>query len=157
MTMNKILFLDIDGVLNSDSTKERFLQFTGISIFLATKLCRWLEKRKEVGVVLSSTWRLEDAFRNHVKLQGIDFVDCTPDLRSAGLKRGFEIEMWLKDHPNVTTYGILDDYDPSMFLAQQRPWLVQTSPIFGLRDRNLAKLDDLMGLKDGTSGNMLGP
>lgn len=144
--MNKILFLDIDGVLNSDSTKERFQQFTGISIFLATKLQRWLQGRLAVAVVLSSTWRLEDAFRNEVRLRGIDFIDCTPDLRSSGLKRGFEIEMWLKDHPNVTTYGILDDYDPTVFLAHQRPFLVQTSPIFGLRDRNLAKLDDLMGL-----------
>lgn len=146
--MNKILFLDIDGVLNSDSTKERFQQFKGISIFLATKLQRWLQARKDVAVVLSSTWRLEDAFRNEVKLRGIDFIDCTPDLRSSGLKRGFEIEMWLSEH-NRPTYAILDDYDPTIFLAQQRPFLVQTSPIFGLRDRNLAKLDDLMGLKDG--------
>ena len=57
----KIIFLDIDGVLNRDSTKEKFRDFTGVDVYLTNKFLTWLEG-KDYDVVLSSTWRFEESF-----------------------------------------------------------------------------------------------
>lgn len=140
----KVIFLDIDGVLNNDFTKEKFRNFTGIDVRLASLLRSWLIRHPDVSVVLSSTWRLEEEFRDEVKRNGVKFKEVTPDLRAQGLKRGFEIEAWLNINPS-TQYVILDDYGPDQFLAHQRPFLVQTSPIHGLRNKNLGRIENLMG------------
>lgn len=55
----KVLFLDIDGVLNRDGTRERIGGYVGLDKKLVDKLLGWLASHPEVQLVLSSTWRLD--------------------------------------------------------------------------------------------------
>ena len=103
----KILFLDIDGVVNCSDTKQRFEGCLGIDPEKANLIKKILE---ETGakVVLSSVWRLKDTSREHVKEKVCDFIDITPDFGECGF-RGEEIDSWLNKNKQVTKYAIVDD------------------------------------------------
>lgn len=103
----KVLFLDIDGVCNAiGSTTERFMGFIGIDTELASRV-QSIVAQTGCKIVLSSTWRLDEPFRDEVRRVVGDFIDVTP--RFDGAMRGDEIEHWLKEHPEVERYAILDD------------------------------------------------
>jgi len=138
----KIIFLDIDGVLNRDSTKELFRDFTGVDVYLVKKFLTWLEG-KDYDVVLSSTWRFEESFMAELRRNGLSWIAETAMLHRYGLNRGWEIEGYLDANP-VINYVILDDLHPGMFLIHQRPQLVQTSPVHGLRDKDLKRMEKLL-------------
>lgn len=125
----KVLFLDIDGVCNSEEymTSGRHIKGTmlGIDPFPAV-LVKMIVQDTGCDVVLSSTWRLNKDSREDVRREVVDFVDVTPDLWREGKHlRGEEIEDWLNRHPEVTRYAILDD-DTDM-LAYQAPNFFKTS------------------------------
>ena len=132
----KVLFLDIDGVLNNDSTLERCGHFLGVERAISDKLVRWLDEHKDVSVVLSSTWRLHPWMHEHLHEAGIKWVDVTPDIGP----RPVEILHWLQQHPDVTHWAALDDMDLSSLGAN----FVQTDFQYGLRDSDLAKLTELL-------------
>lgn len=131
----KVLFLDVDGVLNEDTTPTRTKSRV---IFIdEEKLMRLKRIVDATGakIVLSSTWRydrddprynadfleLQEAFHN----VGLDFYDFTP-IDAIGIRRGMEIKAWLGLHPEVERYIILDD---ALFDYEARgllPHLVKT-------------------------------
>lgn len=140
--MNTI-FLDIDGVLNNDYTKERFAGFTGIDKRLCKMFLDWFDKDK-YQIVLSSSWRIPSAygdFLQELRDNGLSWVEETPHLK--GLRRGLEIQCSIEEL-SIEKYVILDDMGPSEFLKHQRPFLVQTSPIHGLRLKNLNKIEQII-------------
>lgn len=144
---DRIIFLDIDGVLNNDHTKEKFMGFTGVDERLAKMFVDWYSTR-DYTIILSSSWRIDTAFgdfKAELKRNGILWFDETPQLLSLG--RGREIKVKL-DQYVPEKYVILDDYGPSEFLKEQRPRLVQTSAHKGLEPKKLAKIDELMGYVD---------
>lgn len=107
----KVIFLDIDGVVNCATTKQRHGGFIGIDPEKA-ELVKRLIKNTGAKVVLSSTWRLDEESREHVKLVVTDFIDVTPRFRFdhiRGDRRGEEVADGLSRHPEVTRYAILDD------------------------------------------------
>lgn len=136
----KVLFLDIDGVLNRLGTKERFNGYLGVDKELLSRLLTWLKERPDVKVVLSSTWRLDPVFTKHLQMLGISWIDVTPDMHDLG--RGMEINHWLMKHLDVTHIAILDDIAIKGPMAQ---YLVQTSEKYGLREKDLIKLNKLLG------------
>lgn len=145
--MRKIIFLDIDGVLNNDYTKEKFSGFTGIDARLRDMFLSWWKER-DYFLVLSSTWRIPSAYGNffgHLIENGLSFVGETPYLK--GIGRGHEIQAYLLENtsPELTRFAILDDLGPSEFLKHQRPFLVQTSARKGLEPKKLKKLDEILG------------
>lgn len=113
-----VLFLDIDGVVNCASTKNRFRGFLGIDKNKA-ELVRKIVNETGCSVVLSSTWRLDDISRDHVRKNVCDFIDVTGDLSGTEFRgsRGEEIRQWIIKHPDVTRSAILDD--DSDFYADQ--------------------------------------
>jgi len=137
----KLLFLDIDGVLNCKMTKERWNGLIGIDRRLVSMFLEWLSG-KDVGIVLSSTWRLYDDTKEHLADAGLSWIGQTADLRAV---RGHEIAQYLNETPGVAAYAILDDY--ADMLPEQLPFLVQTSPVHGLRRRNFAKLNRILGYR----------
>lgn len=139
----KVLFLDIDGVLNNESSKERFNCFTGIDQRLLKLFKDWW-KPSEVNIVLSSTWRTDPEFVNHLIENGLTFIGHTPKI--ANVPRGHEIGIWLDNHLDVTKFAILDDCTD---LQPLRKYLVQTSARWGLQTKHLNLVDKL--LKDDTS------
>lgn len=114
----KVLFLDIDGVVNSRRSWVRQGQLSGIDPELADQVRRIIA---ETGceVVLSSTWRCWPDSLARVRA-GVtpDLYGTTPVLDGY---RGQEVKQWLADHPEVTRYAILDDntdFDPDQPLFQ---------------------------------------
>jgi Swiss Army Knife RNA repair-like protein len=137
----KLLFLDIDGVLNCKMTQERWNGLIGIDRRLVSTFLEWLSG-KDVGIVLSSTWRLYDYTKEHLADAGLSWMGETPKLRAI---RGYEIAQFLNERPGVEAYAILDDHDD--MLPEQLPFLVQTSPVHWLRRRNFAKLNRILGYR----------
>lgn len=142
----KILFLDIDGVVNSvrsataqggypwavDEPSMRL--FDPVAIALIKKLC----DETETKIVLSSTWRMMfDAVQFGKKL-GLPIIDKTPVMGSA---RGQEIKAWLvlNEHPK---YAIVDD-DEDM-LEEQKAFFVRTDSYEGLSYRDYLQLKTLL-------------
>ncbi|MDP3963492.1 MAG: HAD domain-containing protein [bacterium] len=130
----KVIFLDIDGVLNrigvAGRTDQRYRGRIGIDPELAEKF-NALVKRTGASVVLSSTFRLEVGWYFILKDSGIDtkpFIGATP--RLPGCPRGEEVEKWLEDHDDVERYAIIDD--ESDMLAHQK--LFKTQYGTGLTD-----------------------
>lgn len=121
----KVLFLDIDGVVNNVGTTQRFEGYIGIRPSLAKHIKNIVEQTG-CKIVLSSTWRLHGNSRLHVREQVGDFIDITPYFPTK--LRGDEVLSWLSYHPEVTKYAILDDN--SDFLGGQP--LFRTSSAFGI-------------------------
>lgn len=114
----KIIFLDVDGVLNN----KDYLLSTQDALSLdpsCVDCLRRLIKSTGAKVVLSSSWRHSKRkikyLENTIKIK---FYDILPDLHE---RRGNEINAWLKNHKEVSKYIILDDED------------------FDIRDKNLIK------------------
>lgn len=141
----KVLFLDVDGVLNRDGTKERIDGFTGLDATLVERFMFWHKKHPEVEIVLSSTWRLPSAFTNpHYNAlldAGFVFKGETPHMPYEG--RGAEIASWLSNHPEVTHIAILDDIAIKGKVAK---YLVQTSEKDGVTKSKLNKINKLLDL-----------
>jgi hypothetical protein len=163
----KVIFLDFDGVLNSsasfimESRKKKKLMETdpeaGREFRVNNTLCHVctsnfqyiLDKcEDDVKIVISSTWRnLYDLewLKSHLASYGIDssrVIDKTPS--SFNRERGFEINEWLEDHPEVTEFVILDDN----FIGngyEQAGKVVATSWATGLTLDACLKAIDILG------------
>lgn len=142
----KILFLDIDGVLNSTRTCVAFggypMELYHLEAFdqVAIRLIRRLCDSAGVQVVLSSAWRLTHDFKDVGKTLELPIIDRTPSLCGA---RGLEINAWLAAHPGVEQYAIIDD-DPDMLPSQQNNF-VQTSHQEGMNFADYQKLCAIFG------------
>jgi HAD domain in Swiss Army Knife RNA repair proteins len=107
----RIIFLDIDGVLNCASTKNpRKLPYVVDRKLL--KRFMGLVQRTGAKVVLSSTWRYDPAGLFSAKCWGIPFIDTIPDMPSK--PRSVEIKTWLKQHPYVERFVVIDDEDDEL-------------------------------------------
>ena len=119
----KIIFLDIDGVLNTYSTICEGVNWEPSLV----KILKRIITETGVKIVLSSTWRKIDRYCNIIKNDmKIDYIDKTPELWQ---KRGIEIQEWLDKNPNVEKFIILDDDSDMVHLMS---YLLQTDGEFGL-------------------------
>lgn len=130
----KVLFLDIDGVLNSDTDFFELRKFGHpINEIKGSKvinrghlaLLQQIIEDTDAKIVLSSTWRLHYSLDDmHEMFTARDFElgrevfhDITPS-HSRGFSdnhyrhRGGEIREYLKAHPEVEKFIILDDVKP---------------------------------------------
>jgi FMN phosphatase YigB (HAD superfamily) len=138
----KIIFLDIDGVLvNHESLRRRKSPtYARASPACVSALNHILEQTGAV-IVVTSTWRahgfnkLNRIFEEewHIKKSIFGF---TPDLTQkrgilfTGVERGEEIQKWLDENQNIVgTFVILDDDNDMKHLL---PHLVRTTGRTGL-------------------------
>lgn len=109
----KVIFLDVDGVLNSDeyfnSIKDQKINTIENQIDInKVKLLKQAVNTTGAKLVLSSSWRYTKN-ANNLKALLLNYgmiVDSTPFLNN---ERGKEIKKWLDEHKNVEDYVILDD------------------------------------------------
>lgn len=107
----KVIFLDIDGVLNSKKTPNpRELPYI-VDKKLLSRLNKLLE-RTGAKVVLSSTWRIDPVGLLAAKHWGVPFIGCCPDMPESPRRK--EILSWLAKHPKVTRYVVIDDEDDEL-------------------------------------------
>ena len=153
--MSKIIFLDIDGVLNTERQHDYCVErgiapVDGFSYAFdpeaVANLARIVEQTG-ADIVLSSSWKYWglSAMQNMWANRGLPgkIIDITPDtvsddmLLSVDLDmmlpavKGSEIKEWLASNGSqVTHYAILDDL-PDM-LPEQEPYFVQTDSRVGI-------------------------
>lgn len=141
----RIVFLDVDGVLNSHAWWARKAfepahpQLDPEAVARLDRLCR----ETGAAVVVSSTWRSAGATHMREVLGAVGFkgrvIGCTPQMARMGtngvylgVERGHEIAQWLSTFPRpVERFVILDDEDD---MADLRGFLVQTDYAVGLTD-----------------------
>lgn len=137
--MKKVLFLDIDGVVNSViGFRERGYAKPDpffIEPHLAIRLKSLISKIEPIDIVLSSTWRFYKTNEEMSEMLGVKIVDSTPRLFNRD--RGHEITLWLEDN-ECDLYVILDDNTDMTEKHIKR--LVQTNSEFGLRDEDVAEV-----------------
>lgn len=115
----KVVFLDIDGVVNTlqlDENLEPKYYTEHDGKVGNEQAVRWLNKlclETQAHIVISSSWRHGGigVVRKCLYNSGLDpnimIIDQTPTKFSKD--RGYEIHLWLKDHPEVEQFVILDD------------------------------------------------
>ena len=135
----KVIFLDVDGVLNTKESGYGGFFDTGLSKDAIThNIVRWdqacvdrlVEVVKQTGahIVLSTYWRLcftvEEFFHFFALYTDhpMPIIDRTADLSEsfAMAPRSLEIHEWLKAHPEVTSYVVIDDLTPREFRLDTR-------------------------------------
>jgi hypothetical protein len=147
----KLLFLDIDGVLNSIAyfrrrdpiTAQKCRDIDPDAVMLLNEVI----ERTGCSVVLSSTWRLFglDAVRETLAERGFTgtLIGATPVLSDNNPnRRGREILSWLKTSGERATVAIVDD-DTDM--GPLLPRLVKTSTVDGLQRGHVEELVRLLG------------
>ena len=104
----KVIFLDIDGVLNTTKARKPSKEAKVVEPALLNQL-HWLLEQSGALIVLSSTWRHEPNGLTSARRLGIPFRDVLPDLRPR--PRNEEIVAWLKAHSDVYRFVVIDDDD----------------------------------------------
>ena len=159
--MRKIIFLDIDGVLNTqdwhsrmtkDIPKDEFgYAFDPVAV---ANLARIIEKTDAV-IVISSSWKFYGVakLRQMWKIRNLPgtILDITPntvsdevllnanlDEMELGVCRGNEIKEWLSKHKGeVSNYVIIDDFDD--MLPEQEDHVVLTDTLIGITEFDAEK------------------
>ena len=121
--IEKVVFLDIDGVLNTDNRYEEE-NFVAINEKFVQNLALIVHETK-ASIVLSSSWRygLEDMYDyigkemdpnikllvDTLKKYDMHIYGMTPVRFNGPNGRPFEIRAWLSDKSNLKNFVILDD------------------------------------------------
>lgn len=157
--MAKIIFLDVDGVLNNAYSKASVTDEFGTTYVGAAtakiKKLKKIVKATDAILVLSSDWRFYSAhmtyLSNKLRKNGMRIMSTTPDISRS--KRGAEIRKWFRSNNdlNVEQWIVLDDeifsdfYDftPGDPLGRIMDHLVKTKDFYdtggGLQDMDVEK------------------
>lgn len=151
MIKTKIIFLDIDGVLNSHRSMYAWCN-TNLDP-VAIDLLEALIKETGAIVVISSTWRGQgcDKWRQEI-------IDDIPMLHEhlhddwytpwiSVCKRGVEIQEWLDVHDEVI-YVIIDDDDDESHPPNQMTNFIKVIPEYGLSHFDYEKALKILGAKE---------
>lgn len=148
---DKIIFLDIDGVLVTRESRQRFNSARVFSPECVMVLKSIVEKTG-AKIVISSTWRFhgnwEESIRERFAVAGWPdppIVDKTPILVDFPGFRGDEISAWLLAPPEVECFIIIDDVND--FAPDQLPRFVQTDAGEGLTMAHRDRCITLLGPK----------
>ena len=163
--MMRVLFLDIDGVLNSDSWNASHQSEIAQGILIdraAVGLLARLVQETKAQIILHSGWRMWfDAQLRPLRREaeilvrlfaeaGLSLAGITPDLtteeirqsRRFSLVKGEEIMAWLAGRSDVEAWVVLDDLElPG---EQIRLHQVQTDPAVGLTLQDVKKAKQLL-------------
>ena len=152
--MREIIFLDIDGVLNTRDWHSRMANDTPRDEFgwvfdpVAVENLAHIVKETGAVIVISSSWKFYGVakLRQMWKIRNLPgtILDITPNTVSdemllnanleefqLGVCRGNEIKEWLSRHKGeVSNYVIIDDFDD--MLPEQEDHVVLTDTLIGI-------------------------
>lgn len=161
--MKRVLFLDFDGVLNTES-HQQMLRLEGKprwddygQLFdpkAVENLKMILDAVPDVLLVINSSWKLEglDRMRALWEARGLPGTihsvtpDYAPDLMTVDLQvpdnlallagKGNEVKEWISRYaPNGCKYVILDDVPD--YLPEQAAFVICTDPCKGITDADV--------------------
>ena len=160
----KVIFLDIDGVLNCSTSKSHCVEDNGrvIKGIDSDKVKRLAKIVEATGaqIILSSDWK--DGWRkyyasqkpshakyldNHLYKKGKRTIkDKTPNTNKGTWFRGEEILTYLRSHSDITDYVILDDtFFEDFSIKEIEEHLVLTDYKVGLTDTDVEKAIKILG------------
>lgn len=167
LDVGRIIFLDIDGVMNSTDKYDFLTTFPAPGMF--SPFIVDLNKIKAfehvllqtpfIKVVVSSTWRLGskahgveiNSAKDFAKITRLNarlfHTDWRTPLLGDGRHRGDEVEAWLDNHPEVFKYAVIDDCYPDQFKDHVNCKYIQTDPHIGMTFNNLDKMLRFFGVK----------
>ena len=144
----KVLFLDIDGVVNCENTFKMGARnrspypLDPEMAFMVGKI----QMYTGCVVVLSSSWRHSKEGVKAVEDGIVPVFDITGNSNLVNYEdrpRGHEIQAWLDKHPEVERYAILDD--DSDMLDSQKENFFQTSWKTGLTEQIMNAVIEHLG------------
>lgn len=175
--MKKYIFLDFDGVLNTENNikalREQGLAFSDkYGYYFENKavanLAAIVEQTK-AEIVISSTWKMDglDIMKKMwlernlpgkviditpsdlLGMQDIDFNN--PD---SFVGRGREIQQWIQQNGSTKDrYVILDDLDD--MLQSQKPFFIQINPQIGITPKDAGEAVKILNHDDNNAGRAL--
>lgn len=156
---NKIIFTDVDGVLNCAKTTRRLKCWNCMPFVDARKVLRLRDIVERTGaqLVLSSSWKvgrhekamhldrmaLIELEREFKRLRCPVWVDYTPLIPM--VDREVEVQKWLSQHPEVDKFVILDDVWEEF--PNMREHLVVTTEREGLNKERAELVVKMLGEK----------
>jgi hypothetical protein len=162
---DNIIFLDIDGVLNSLESVKEFGVGAMFNDMPHEMHLKWLKKiinATMAKVVISSTWRNECNARMFEYLFfalgfAIECIGTTPVLHNH--PRGDEIWTWIVDrnkkaeeskdrHWIVRPVGNIVILDDDSDMGELLPYLVKTNHLFGLREEEALQAIEILKNKE---------
>ena len=139
----KILFLDIDGVINRFKFHENGELDCTLDKECINRLSRIIEKTG-CFVVISSTWKYSNTLMDTLEEELFPLlpkgcvIGCTPN-NALRPYREEEIQQYLEEHNDVKNYVIIDDYDFELKSFLDGGHCVITDAIKGLTDEDANK------------------
>ena len=148
-----VLFLDIDGVLNRTENATHIL----LEPDLVERL-RVLVEKTQCRIVLSTFWRHFEEYIQYILyrhsipanaiigrtpgsshiMRHASWLDSDPADAGQYMDRATEIAAWLKEHPDVIRFAILDDRASAASDPTLTAHFVQTDATVGLSDADVA-------------------
>lgn len=117
-----VVFLDVDGVLNTRRTVQSTpSKYTGIDEPRVELLAKVMEKFGGGDIVLTSDWKMmeptDDDYIYLVEKLEKFRLKIASHTKDNGVERGAGVKAYLKEHPEIEEYVILDDnkYDFEKF------------------------------------------
>lgn len=147
MKYNKIIFLDIDGVLNSsnysrktDISQLNFLFNMEIDPIPLALLKKFISSNPDIKIVISSSWR-DTLMLRHFQEIFKPYDSTVIDLISSNYKKSEAIELWLSKN-KVQDFIILDDdtlfdLDHTLFKNQ-----IKTTTLYGLTADTIKEIEN---------------
>ena len=163
--MTKVIFLDIDGVLNSNfwnDTHQREISNGTLIDSEKIRLLGELVRHTGAGIVLHSGWkywfdshlqplRIESARLETLLLkEGVSIDSATPDHATEEIKRSGkfslvkaeEILAWLDDHKDVKQWVVIDDLD--LHNTEVAKHQLRTNPQTGLTINDVHEIEKML-------------
>lgn len=148
----KVIFLDVDGVLNYRGCKEMFNGLYGVDEDRLDKLAE-IAHSTSAAIVLTSTWKqlwdnqpvnstsldpMALYLVNKLKSRGLRLTDRTEEKDPH--QRGHGIKAWLRKVPNIESWVVLDDeVFPDYKECEITKRFIHTSFEHGLTDKHVEK------------------
>lgn len=157
----KVVFLDVDGVLNNSRTNSRTPEgFTGISNTLLDRFAHFV-KETDAKIVLTSTWKEEwdknpkmcapdgAYLARKLRQKGVYILDKTDESATGMARRGAAIKLYLDSHPEIDDFVVLDDNEFDFYdypeIAER---FVHTNEVEGLTNLDIEKATAILRDED---------
>ena len=157
----KIIFLDIDGVMNSELWNKDNEMKISKGKFIDSEKVRLLSRiinATKAKIVLHSGWRFwfndnimplrkeAEYLVEVLKSYNLNIYDKTPDLTTVEIRKSKkfslvkaqEILLWLDQHDNIEKYVILDDLDLNNNGIEM--FQIKTDGVIGLTKENVEEV-----------------
>lgn len=155
--MNRpVIFLDFDGVLNTEQYQARLAvegkpnkdAWGPLFDPRAVENLRLIIDNTDAAIVISSSWRYAHCLGSlrmmwEVRELPGEIIGTIP-CGATYISRGEDIECWLDKHGRPD-YVIIDDLDD--FIPAQHDHYIETNPIVGITEANAQKVVEILNSK----------